>query len=420
MSTETLDSDTTTDSTIDQSWPNPELTREPTSELTPKLTQELESLIIQSLYTSSVLNQYPQQFLDLAVNYFKLQTSMILVADAANQNLKGIWTSGNKEGIEEHVESELYLDDPLIGAALSLPLNTFYASNITVPNWKSELSKQGLDWINNNQIHERAACCIPLKDNLVIGVFFQRNKNQGSFKQSELDFYTRFANHILRSMQAHEEMCQIKQSSLEGPAIINSLPLPTFIINESFNITLSNDKAEHWMKKTGLASIENGQLSLRDRKQKNKLALEVSRIIEELEKSPLENDTHGKVKSVSDSVFHWPVDNHVVTFVLRPMYRSNDQQSITKTVMCFIHHSEHSASVDIEALQTIFKLSKREAEISELLVRGFSLNEISEQLCLSIHSVRDALKRRIFKKCDVNSQNELISLLLSSAAAFTL
>ena len=53
-------------------------------------------------------------------------------------------------------------------------------------------------------------------------------------------------------------------------------------------------------------------------------------------------------------------------------------------------------------------LSPREQEVLNLYVRGFSLKEIGEQLCLSVKTV-DTYKTRIMEKLSITKKNELIS-----------
>ncbi len=379
---------------------------------------ELETQLIQSLYTTSLSNQYPQHFLDLITQHCRVNTAMILVADWTTQNMQGLWSSGDANRIQEHVEGELYLDDPLINMVLSNPFGEFYASNITTPNWKTECSKEALEWSNNNQIFEGAASVISLSDTIVLGTFFHRTDQQGEFKQTEIDFFNRLIPHMHKSFLLHQDLSELKQESLEAPAIINSLPLPTLVIDESYNVSLSNDKAKKWMADTGLASIENKQLSLVDSQQRNFIAMEVSRLIQDInEINPVGNN----VISHDESVIHWAHNEETITFVLRPIFKKTDKNtdSVAKGVMCFIYHANQSVDLDERALQNIFHLSDREAQICQLLVKGIESKDIADTLCLSVHTVRDAIKKRIFKKCNVSSQNELISMLLSSPAAFS-
>ena len=57
-------------------------------------------------------------------------------------------------------------------------------------------------------------------------------------------------------------------------------------------------------------------------------------------------------------------------------------------------------------------LSPREQEVLHLYVRGFSLKEIGEQLCLSVKTV-DTYKSRIMEKLSISKKSELIAYAIS-------
>jgi DNA-binding NarL/FixJ family response regulator len=79
--------------------------------------------------------------------------------------------------------------------------------------------------------------------------------------------------------------------------------------------------------------------------------------------------------------------------------------------------SERVRETAVEPVETPYSLSasdlqvlsEREEEIRGLLVQGWRLSQISKQLCLSEHTVRNHLKS-IFRKWDVHSQSQLIAM----------
>ncbi len=67
---------------------------------------------------------------------------------------------------------------------------------------------------------------------------------------------------------------------------------------------------------------------------------------------------------------------------------------------------------EISANQSInnYSFTKREKEIAELLVKGMTYKQISEELFISIPTVKTHVSN-VYKKCQVNSKFELIKLL---------
>lgn len=57
--------------------------------------------------------------------------------------------------------------------------------------------------------------------------------------------------------------------------------------------------------------------------------------------------------------------------------------------------------------------SNRELEVMKLLVHGYSLSEIGQQLCLSLKTI-DTYKTRIFTKLNISKKNELVDYALKN------
>jgi DNA-binding CsgD family transcriptional regulator len=67
-------------------------------------------------------------------------------------------------------------------------------------------------------------------------------------------------------------------------------------------------------------------------------------------------------------------------------------------------------------LRRLYRLTPREAEVTERLLRGQSLEEIRAALGTSIHTTRTQVKR-VFAKTGTRSQSDLVRVILRSPAA---
>ena len=68
-------------------------------------------------------------------------------------------------------------------------------------------------------------------------------------------------------------------------------------------------------------------------------------------------------------------------------------------------------TTDVTDPYSIF--SNRELEVMKLLVHGYSLSEIGQQLCLSLKTI-DTYKTRIFTKLNISKKNELVDYALKN------
>lgn len=100
------------------------------------------------------------------------------------------------------------------------------------------------------------------------------------------------------------------------------------------------------------------------------------------------------------------------TFALRamPLKSENSQDSF---IMILIEKIADK-SMDLAKIQDKYKLTHRQMEVIKLICDGLSNKEIAEKLFLSEFTVKDHLKK-IMKKLNVNSRNEIISMLMKSS-----
>ncbi|NJL60822.1 MAG: LuxR family transcriptional regulator [Methylacidiphilales bacterium] len=103
-----------------------------------------------------------------------------------------------------------------------------------------------------------------------------------------------------------------------------------------------------------------------------------------------------------------------------------NQQNLADLSALCLHLSTWFASRQLESQQininsfntkniiNISRLTPRELEIAELVAQGLKNSQIGEKLCISEHTVKQALKR-IFRKLEVSSRAEMVIQLFSNA-----
>jgi len=368
------------------------------------------SKLVQALYSCSINEQFLNEFLQKLCASCQLRSAVAIVIDVSDMSFKGIWGWGNDhQEMDVVMNSELYMHDPMVQKVVQSEPNQFYTSNLDIPNVREVMEADMEKWSDETGITEAAGAMILLQESLSLMVFLQRGVKHPEFTSQERQFWTQLVPHFRESLTIHQQLAKVKQVALETPAIMNSFPLPTFLINSAFDISMYNQKAKIWLKQSRSVVLDKNQLRLVDRKTNNLLRLETSKLLN------LEYDENSDLTA---HVLQWDTGVEKITFVLKPLNKISDQGDSHKSVLCFAHQAGNGFSISVKSLQQIFGLTRREAEICHLLTSGLSVNDISEDLCLSVHTVRDTLKKRIFIKCNCHSQNELITLLLTSPAIF--
>ena len=365
---------------------------------------------IQMLYHCALAHDFPQPFLAELCKNFDIRSCIAVIADFESLEMKAVWHFGSDDEAGDIINDHIYLHDPLVAKVMTSAAAKFYSTSIDIPEWKAIAPQIVLDWTARRGVEHAAAVRIPLADGLGMGLFLQRSDAQGGFEAIDIDALNLLVPHMQEAMFIHQQYSRAKQAAIEVPAIIDSLPIPSFMVNHCFDITLYNKQLEQWMQQSGLAQVQGNQFVLRDLEKNNELFYEVSKLVIDLNQSNL--------KTAQEKVMHWHVDEQNITFVMRPLIKHTENGEVVKGAICFLHHAHSSASLSRNALREIFHLSERESEICELMVEGYDTNSIGNMMHMSVHTVRDTMKKRIFKKCGCHSQNELIALLLSSPAAF--
>ena len=87
---------------------------------------------------------------------------------------------------------------------------------------------------------------------------------------------------------------------------------------------------------------------------------------------------------------------------------------IARIPAIFVSDPGHAISVDRERLQRFYKLTPAEARLAALLAEGKHLDDAAATLAITLHTARTHLKR-IFSKTDVQSQADLVRLVLDLA-----
>jgi DNA-binding CsgD family transcriptional regulator len=99
------------------------------------------------------------------------------------------------------------------------------------------------------------------------------------------------------------------------------------------------------------------------------------------------------------------------------LVRLGDDESSHKdvSIAAFITDPDFFAGPSIEHLQTLYNLTRVEAEVVQLICRGCSPAQAAQRLRISVHTVRSYLKA-IFSKIGVNRQADIVRLVANSPA----
>jgi len=83
-----------------------------------------------------------------------------------------------------------------------------------------------------------------------------------------------------------------------------------------------------------------------------------------------------------------------------------------REALLFVCDPSHTVVVDQASMRSLYGFTRAEAAFAGLLLRGKSVEEAADLLCISIHTARTHLKR-LLMKADTGRQSELLRVLLT-------
>ncbi len=106
-------------------------------------------------------------------------------------------------------------------------------------------------------------------------------------------------------------------------------------------------------------------------------------------------------------------DYHLIYLLTRIQRRRRSDQFLDQ-ILVGVGTSAEAAYVgeDARGMTDVFRLTGRQKEVLRLLADGKSSNEISDALCLSIHTIRSHIQK-ILRVLEVNSQLEAVTKALT-------
>jgi DNA-binding CsgD family transcriptional regulator len=206
-----------------------------------------------------------------------------------------------------------------------------------------------------------------------------REKSKSKFSSSEAAFLVQLSPHIADALRKALLLNDtVSAKAPDGPGVL--------ILSEDLSIVAMTNPAEYWMLElTEMEGVTRDTLPVTVRSVVARLKAIESGLV------PTESTPKVRLRLRSG---HWLV-----------LYASRLKSSENQRLITVIFELAQPAEIAPLIMQA-YSLTKREAEISQCVLRGWSTNEIAMQLFISQNTVQDHLKA-IFEKVSVSSRGEL-------------
>lgn len=246
-----------------------------------------------------------------------------------------------------------------------------------------EKSEYYNDFVKRDNICDQVM--LPLKvNNIFMGVVgILKTKDTGKFSNKELLVLDTINQYIAFNLKICLDTYREKHEKDIFSNCLNGMPLGIIVLDGKFSILYSNDTAKNFC--LDMARDKMGHDYVQE-----VVNLVTSKLL-----------SQGASPYLSTRIFNY-------SFKMMPLVVPATSNTVITIYTLYITYSPPAEKISFAEATQLFALTAREVEIVELLIHGFSNQEIAEKLCISIHTTKTHV-RNIFKKVNVSSRLALVS-----------
>lgn len=205
--------------------------------------------------------------------------------------------------------------------------------------------------------------------------------------------------HLDRAAQIRIKLNNEEQNLSIHTNVFEKFPFPAILLGKNGDIKHCNANAKTFLNGTHLMTVDNQQLLFSKSLQQKKYDQTIKKLIA----TPANN------KQVNIALRN-DVQSQVITIGFSVI---DDLYGLGGGILLLISSNDMKEVVDIKAFSKQHQLTTAETRLLHGLLEEKSLNEISKEYELSIHTIRSQLKS-IFQKTYCHRQSDLIKLVLLS------
>jgi DNA-binding CsgD family transcriptional regulator len=214
--------------------------------------------------------------------------------------------------------------------------------------------------------------------------------------------------HLQRSRALQLRIAALETSAASAMDVLDTLPYGIVLISADVKVLLVNRFAQAIIDQNDGLTIIRQNLCTR----RTEDAQRLQKLIHESAATSLGRGIRaGGTMNISRPSQRCSFNVLVTPLHLRPVSPAAQQPAAA----AFISDPECQLETQVQTLGHLFALSHAEARLAAVLIKGCSLREASEELSVSLSTVRTHLKR-LFEKTGTNRQATLIRAFLMSPA----
>jgi DNA-binding CsgD family transcriptional regulator len=259
------------------------------------------------------------------------------------------------------------------------------------------------DWGRHNGVRHAIGCSFDIDDGSMLKINFQRGADQLPFDDDIELFLNWLHPHFKQFVRLSPMFEEVAARYTKWQQSLEYLDRPVWVVDAKLQVVFMNTQAEQWVSSGKYLSCENSVLFAKNIAEQKELLVSVN-----------------KMSKLSSSLSL--VGNDVVSHERLTLGQILDQESIW--VSPFINSvgkglvmiTGRKSLPELNVLMQRHNLTKRQAQLCSLLVKGYSVQDSAVHLNIAVNTVRNTLAA-CFRVLHVKNQSELIRTLLGDVIA---
>lgn len=260
------------------------------------------------------------------------------------------------------------------------------------------------DFIAPQKMHYGIGAIFELTKDQTAYAVFHRDFSQKGFEQDKLDTYKMLVPHLRQGLLIYGQLNHIKFEKHLLQDALNQVKDPMLLVDKLGTILFMNASAEKLINQFPSVSLWNNHLRISSIEHDQKLKKLIAQ-------ATLDNPS-GAFKQGGAMNFRDPISQAPLYLLINPVNPDKANQVSSKKEIAIISLGTDSfqSLITPELLIRLYDFSKAEARLAGWLCHGLTMHEISENLNLSMNTLKTQL-RACFIKAGVDSQSKLINLI---------
>lgn len=373
------------------------------------LVDDVYNRLVGEIYDSVTRANAFEPFLKLLCEVTASSSANMSTVDTTEGCFVGGWIYGfRREDIELYIEENLISQDPIAQTIMTSAPGRFYTFRETM-DWE-EFKKREIyrRWVEPQGIIDSAGSMIASERNTLTTLFVQRKCEHGEFTEEHLALLNSLVPHLQRAMSLYHRLLEKDIGNQPLTDAIDALYTPTIILDSRGLVSYANKVAREYIDGRRWLSIKDGVLSSTNTALRNKF---ISYL--------MNNNSYNFAGQIEGhGIIHAEVDGERIAFYLQPVNSSTDKDGHGGALLFIHRQGQRLDESKVPAVKELFHISLAEAQIALLLAHGMSVDAIASYTGRKANTVRMQLKS-VFAKTGVNTQSQLVSLLLTSPVFLT-